>query len=302
MNAVVQTPVLEDAPAVVTRRTGGVALLEIHQPPVNAMNRRVRRALFDALLAVRDEPKTQAVVIASEGRMFSGGGDLREVGRPDPPGSTTLSELAELVEAFPKPVVVALQGKAIGGGVLLGMACHARIGSHDALLALPEVNLGFVPGAGGTQRLPRLVGVEAALRMVVLSQPMDAASAQAAGLLDAVVPEGGNLREAASTHALAIVGGQLSWRRTAESPVPDGAAPPALIARYRALATERWGDREAAQEAITLIASAAEQPFSEGAQHERSAYLRLASSTQTQSLVAAFFAARHPAAQKGATP
>ncbi|WP_171020241.1 enoyl-CoA hydratase/isomerase family protein [Hydrogenophaga sp. 2FB] len=302
MNSVGIITTAADAPAVATHRAGGVVLLAIHNPPVNALNRRVRRALLDALLAVRDDPQTRAVVIASEGRMFSGGGDLREVGQPDPPDSTTLGDLAELVEGFPKPVVVALQGKTIGGGVLLGMACHARIGAHDALLALPEVNLGFVPGAGGTQRLPRLVGVEAALRMVALSQSMDAAAAQAAGLLDAVVPEGGNLREAATAHALAIAEGTLPWRRTAGLRVPDGAAPEALIARYRTLATERWGDREAAQEAITLIASAAERPFAEGAQHERKAYLRLASSTQTQGLVAAFFAARNPDPKKGATP
>lgn len=303
MNSVGLIPTAEDASAITTHRADGVALLEIRNPPVNALNRRVRRALLEALLAVRDDPHTRAVVIASEGRMFSGGGDLREVGQPDPPASTTLGDLAERVEGFPKPVIIALQGKTIGGGVLLGMACHARIGAHDALLALPEVNLGFVPGAGGTQRLPRLVGVEAALRMVALSQPMDAATAQAAGLLDAVVPEGENLRDAAAAHALAIAEGQLPWRRTAELMAPGGAAPEALVARYRALATERWGDREAAQEAITLIARAAEQPFAEGAQHERQTYLRLASSEQTQGLVAAFFAARNPdPMKKGATP
>lgn len=302
MNSAGLTTIEEDAPAITTRSAGGVALLEIRNPPVNALNRRVRRALFKTLLGVRDDPQTRAVVIASDGRMFSGGGDLREVGQPDPPDSTTLGDLAELVEGFPKPVVVALQGKTIGGGVLLGMACHARIGSHDALLALPEVNLGFVPGAGGTQRLPRLVGVEAALHMVVLSQPMNAAAAHAAGLLDAVVPEDGTLREAATAHALAIAEGTLPWRRTAALRVPDGAAPEALIARYRAFAFERWGDREAAQEAITLIASAAERPFAEGVQHERQTYLRLASSPQTQGLVAAFFAARNPDPKKGATP
>ena len=293
MNSAVLTTTTEDAPAITIHRAGGIACLDIRNPPVNALNRRVRRALLDALLAVRDDPHTRAVVIASEGRMFSGGGDLREIGQPDPPDSTTLSDLTELMESFPKPVVVAMQGKTIGGGVLLGMACHARIGSHDALLALPEVNLGFAPGAGGTQRLPRLVGTEAALRMVALAQPMDAAAAQAAGLLDAVVPEGGVLRHAAAAHALAIAAGQLPWRRTAALAVPEGTAPAALIARYRALATERWGDREAAQEAITLIAGAAGQAFAEGAQQERKAYLRLASSEQTRNLVTAFFAARH---------
>lgn len=294
MNAVGQTPLPEDAPVVDTHHVDGVALLEIRNPPVNALNRRVRRALLDALLAVRDDAHTRAVVIASAGRMFSGGGDLREVGQPDPPGSTPLGELAELVEGFPKPVVIALQGKTIGGGVLLAMACHARVGAHDALLALPEVNLGFVPGAGGTQRLPRLVGVEAALRTVVLAQPMDAATALAAGLLDAVVPEGGDLRGAAAAHALAIAQGRLPWRRTAEQAVPGGAASEALIAHHRALATERWADREAAQDAITLIALAAERPFEQGAREERQTYLRLAASEQTQSLVAAFFAARDP--------
>ncbi len=282
---------------IAVRCADGIACLEVRNPPINALDRRVRHALREALQAVRDDVGIRAVVIASEGATFSGGGDLREIGQPDPPGSTPLGELAGLVEAFPKPVVAALQGKAIGGGVLLAMACHARVGAHDAQLALPEVNLGFVPGAGGTQRLPRLVGVEAALRMVALAQPMRAEAAHAAGLLDAVVPEGSRLRDAAAAHARAIAQGRMPWRRTAELAVPGGAAPPTLLAHYRALAAERFGDRQAAREAIGLIARAAERPFAEGAREERETYQRLAASAQTQGLVAAFFAARAAQAQ-----
>lgn len=292
----------DDAPLVALHHAASIAWLEIANPPVNALNRAVRRALLDALLASRDDAAVRAIVITSQGRMFSGGGDLREVGQPDPPGSTSLGEMAEMVEQFPKPVVAAIQGKAIGGGVLLAMACHARVGADDALLALPEVNLGFVPGAGGTQRLPRLVGIEAALDMAALAQPMKAEAALACGWLDAVVPAGQGLREAAAQRALAIAGGQQPWRRTAELDVPGGGAPAELIARYRALAAERFGDRAAVQEAITLIASAAEQPFAEGATEERRTYLRLASSEQTQGLVAAFFAARRPRPEKNGTP
>lgn len=291
----------DDAPLVALHRAAGVAWLEIDHPPVNALNRAVRRALLDALLAVRDDASVRAVVIASQGRMFCGGGDLREVGQPDPPGSTPLGELAEVVERFPKPVVAAIQGKAIGGGVLLAMACHARVGSHDALLALPEVNLGFVPGAGGTQRLPRLVGIEAALDMVALAQPMKADTALATGWLDAVVPPGQNLREAAAAWALATADGGRPWRRTADLAVPGGPATPSLLARYRELAAERFGEREAVYEAITLIAGAAERPFAEGASTERQTYLRLAASEQTQGLVAAFFAARRQDQEKKAT-
>jgi enoyl-CoA hydratase/carnithine racemase len=293
----------DDAPLVAQHRAAGVAWLEITHPPINALNRAVRRALRDALQAIQDDAAVRAVVITSQGRMFSGGGDLREVGQPDPPGSTPLGDLAELVERFPKPVVAAIQGKAMGGGVLLAMACHARVGSHDALLALPEVNLGFVPGAGGTQRLPRLVGIEAALAMVALAQPMKTDTALATGWLDAVVPPDLDLRDTAAAWALAIAEGGRPWRRTADLGVPGGPATPSLLARYRELAAERFGEREAVQEAITLIALAAERPFAEGAAAERQAYLRLASSEQTQGLVAAFFAARQKDPKtKSATP
>lgn len=285
----------DDAPLVAQHRAAGIAWLDIAHPPINALNRAVRRALRDALQAIQDDPAVRAVVIASQGRMFSGGGDLREVGQPDPPGSTTLGELADVVERFPKPVVAAIQGKAIGGGVLLAMACHARVGSHDALLALPEVNLGFVPGAGGTQRLPRLVGIDAALDMVALAQPMKADTALANGWLDAVVPPDRGLRDAAAAWALAIAEGGRPWRRTADLDVPGGPATPSLLAHYRERATERFGEREAVQEAITLIAGAAERSFVEGASTERQAYLRLASSEQTRGLVAAFFATRRQA-------
>lgn len=291
----------EDAPLVARHLAAGIAWLEIDHPPVNALNRAVRHDLREALLATRDDPAVQAVVIAGKGRMFCGGGDLREIGQPDPPGSAPLGELAGMVEDFPKPVVAAVQGKAIGGGVLLAMACHARVGSHDTLLALPEVNLGFVPGAGGTQRLPRLVGLEPALDMVALAQPMKAEAAQASGWLDAIAPPGQDLRALAAAHAIEIALGRRPWRRTAGLAVPGGAATEALIARYRRLATERFGDHEAAQEAITLLVGAAEQPFAEGAAAERKAYLRLASSEQTQGLVAAFFAARRPDHEKKST-
>lgn len=281
-----------DAATVAAHREAGVAWLVVRNPPVNALGHEVRRALREALEAARSDPHAAAVAIASDGPLFSGGGDLLEIGRPERSGGISLGDLAEAIEAFPKPVVAALQGKAIGGGVLLAMACHARVGAHDAQLGLPEVNLGFVPGAGGTQRLPRLVGVEAALRMVALARPLRAEAALAAGLLDVVVPEGGSLRVRAAAHALAIAHGRLPWRRTAALAVPGGAAPEALVARYRTLAAERFGDREAAQQAVSLIARAAEQPFARGVLEEREAYRQLAASSQTRALVAAFLAGR----------
>ncbi|MBP7565682.1 MAG: enoyl-CoA hydratase/isomerase family protein [Burkholderiaceae bacterium] len=279
-------------PCVTRSFIDGVAHLVIHNPPVNAINSRVRRVLRNSLDGLATDERVVCVVISASGDMFSGGGDLRELGQPAPADDVALGDLALLIERFEKPVVIALHGKVIGGGVLLAMACHARVAAPDTELALPEVNLGFVPGAGGTQRLPRLVGVEPALRMVAQAISMDPPAALAAGLVDLVTPEAGSMQQHASEVALAIARGSRPWRRTAALSVPGGSPSDAAIAAARHAATERFPDREAPQAAIDLIALAATRPFEEGVLEERATFLRLSSSQQTRALLDSFFAAR----------
>ncbi|MDX3907053.1 MAG: enoyl-CoA hydratase/isomerase family protein [Pigmentiphaga sp.] len=268
----------------------GVAVLTIDHPPVNAIGADVRAALARALDEAERAPQVRAVVIAGAGKMFSGGGDLREIGRLDPPGAVSMADLARRIETGAKPAVMAMHGKCIGGGVLLAMGCHARVASDDALLMLPELNLGLVPGAGGTQRLPRLVGVEAALDMVVRARALEAGEALRQGLLDEV---GVDPVADASRRALDIAGGRLPWRRTSELPLqlaePVRAA---LRNRYLAVAEQCFPGRLAAREAVDLIVSASTLAFEHGCAAERACFARLAASSQARALLYLFFAER----------
>jgi len=269
-------------------RSDGVAILRIDQPPVNAIGAPVRAALSGALDALEADSEIRAVVIAGAGRMFSGGGDLREVGRPDAPGTVTMSALARRIETFPKPVAAAVHGRCIGGGMLLSMGCHVRVGAADTLLMLPELNLGLVPGAGGTQRLPRLVGLAAALDLVTRARSWDAASARARGWLDAVADD--PVAEAARL-ALDVAAGRRPWRRTAQLPVSDSDAE-GLRAHYLDVVSEAFPGREAGPAAVELVLAAARTDFEQGCADERATFARLAEGAQARALLHLFFAER----------
>lgn len=275
----------------------GVACLTFRNPPVNAINSAVRRALDLSLSALEHDDAIVGAVICGAGALFSGGGDLRELGRREPAGAPAMSALARRIETFPKPVAVAMRGKAIGGGVLLAMACHARIAGRDASCMLPEVHLGFCPGAGGTQRLPRLVGIEAAMRMAALAQALDAQEAHAQGFLDELVEEGHGLLDAAVRRVRAIASGEAAWRRTATLAVPEpasGESAEAIASRHRTLAAQAFPGREAPQAAIELILAAAEPgaDFDTGMRREKAEFDRLSAGPEAKALLEHFFAER----------
>ena len=144
-------------------RDGGVAVLAIHAPPVNAMGRLLRAELDASLKQALADPAIQAIVIAAEGRHFSGGADIREFDQPADPAVPLMPAICDRVELAGKPVIAAIQGSALGAGLELALSCHLRIAGPQARFGLPEVGLGLCPGAGGTQRLPRLIGAQAAL-------------------------------------------------------------------------------------------------------------------------------------------
>ena len=275
----------------------GVACLGLHNPPVNAIGLVVRRALDQALIALEHDPAVVGVVINGTGRLFSGGGDLRELGRAEPAGAPTMSALVSRIEGFGKPVVAAVHGQAIGGGVLLAMGCHARLASPDASVLLPEVRLGFPPGAGGTQRLPRLVGIGPALKMAALAQPLDANEAHRHGFFDEVIGDVQNLLAAAVRRVHAIACGAVPWRRTAALAVP-GAANEGnalwLAAIHRARAYRAFPGREAPQVAIDLVLRAArpDTGFEEGMRMERAEFERLSSGPQAKALLQQLLAER----------
>src|SRR6267154_1474090 len=153
-------------------RDAGVAVIRVNHPPVNALSQAVRAGLLEAVRGADADPSVQAIVILCQGRTFIAGADLTEFGRPAQPPH--LPELTDRIEAAGKPVVAALHGTALGGGFEIALACHYRIATPGAQVGLPEVRLGLMPGAGGTQRLPRLVGFERALAMITGGERVDA--------------------------------------------------------------------------------------------------------------------------------
>jgi 3-hydroxyacyl-CoA dehydrogenase len=173
---------------VTTRIDGDVAVLRIDSPPVNALDASVREALAAAVAGAQADPRVRALVIACAGRTFVAGADIAELERAawgDGEGPD-MHPLLAAIERCPKPVVAAIHGTALGGGLELAMACHYRLAVESARLGLPEINLGIIPGAEGTQRLPRLVGAEKALEMGLSGKPIGAPDALGSGLVDRI--------------------------------------------------------------------------------------------------------------------
>src|SRR5919201_733946 len=178
-------------------RRGRVAVITVNNPPVNALSQHVRQVLRDGMTQAVADSAVSAIVITCAGRTFIAGADITEFGKP--PQAPGLHEVLDLIEGSPKPVVAAVHGTALGGGLEVTLACHYRVGVKDARFGLPEVKLGLLPGAGGTQRLPRVVGVEKALSIMVSGDPIRADEALKTGLIDEIVD--GDLTAAAVAFA-----------------------------------------------------------------------------------------------------
>src|SRR5256886_7857003 len=182
-------------------RRGRIAVLTVNNPPVNALSQHVRQGLYDGVTQATADAAVGAVVVTCAGRTFIAGADITEFGKP--PKEPGLHEVLALIEQSPKPIIAAVHGTAPGGGLEVALACHYRIGVKTARFGLPEVKLGLLPGAGGTQRLPRVGGVETALQMIVGGDPIGADEALPHGLLDAIVE--GDLTAAGVALAATVV-------------------------------------------------------------------------------------------------
>src|SRR5262245_13407551 len=255
-----------------TTTSAGIAVVEIDNPPVNALSTRVADELSTALrLAIADEAAT-GIVILCAGRTFVAGADISELeaaARGAGSGPPDIHALLEQIEDSPKPVVMALHGTALGGGLELAMAGHARVALASARMGMPEVTLGIIPGAEGTQRLPRLVGIEQALRLCVVGKPIGASEALGMGLIDHVVD--GDLRSSAVTVAADLAGRGVPHPKTRDRRdklgTPESAALAAAAGRDLARATHR---RLLAPIAVVdAIEAAARLPFPEGCRRER---------------------------------
>ena len=274
-------------------RDGDVAVLQMDNPPVNALGLGLRSALMDALAALRGDATVRAVVIAGSARAFSGGADITEFGKP--PSAPHLRAVIEAVEDMPVPVVAAIQGVALGGGLELALGCHARVAWAGARLGLPEVKLGLVPGAGGTQRLPRVVGVERALKVIVSGTPMSAKDAHAAGLVDAVLE--GEYPGAAVAFARTVT--ERRRVRDREEKLLPAREDPGLI--DRAAAPLLKGNGAASPRAcVEAVRAAVTMPFDQGLATERRLFTDLVAGDESRAQRHAFFAERE--AQKAKLP
>src|SRR5271163_4939269 len=270
------------------RGEGGIAMVTVDNPPVNALKHEVRAGLAEALSQVRDDATVKAVVIACAGRTFFAGADITEFGKP--PQTPGLGEVIATIEAMPKAVVAALHGTALGGGFELALACHFRVAAAGARVGLPEVKLGLLPGAGGTQRLPRLVGPEKALKMIVTGEPIGAAGALADGIVDEIAQ--GDLTEAAAAFARRVVaeGRPLRLVRDREDKlVAEGFADAA------ATLTQRLRGREAPAACVEAVRNAIVLPFEEGLKRESELFQKLVAGDQSKAQRHVFFAEREAA-------
>lgn len=261
----------------------------LSNPPVNALGVGVRNGLAQAIADAQTDAAVQAIVIRGGGKLFSAGADITEFGQPnvDP----WLPAVADAVEASEKPVVAAIHGMALGGGLEIALGCHYRLSTPMARLGLPEVSLGLIPGAGGTQRLPRLVGVAAALDMIVSGASITGSKALEIGLVDTLVDEA-KLPEEAIAFARSV----SAPRRTGDLVV---AADPAALKAFIAENARKIKGLDAPAAGIEAVKAATELPLAEGQKKERALFAALMGGAQSTAFRHAFFAERAAAKVDG---
>ncbi len=271
---------------------GPLALIGLARAPVNALGQALREQLLEACERAAADASVKAIVLHGEGLVFSAGADISEFGsaasfaQPDLP-----SLLARLTE-LDKPLIAAIGGLALGGGLELALACGYRVAQAGARLGLPEIKLGLLPGAGGTQRLPRLIGAVAALELIASGQPINAPRALALGLLDRVAPDADSLLDTARRLAEDLIAHQAPACPTYPHGNPGAALPANYLAEYRAANQHRWKGQSAPQRVVAAIEAACSLPLAEGLAREVELFKEAETSSESQALRHVFFAER----------
>ncbi len=269
-------------------RRGAVSLITVNNPPVNALGAGVRQGLVSCLEQANADAETNVVVLCGGGRTFPAGADITEFGKPmADPG---LHEVISAYESSAKPVLAAIHGTALGGGLELALGCDYRCGSADAKVGLPEVKLGILPGAGGTQRLPRLIGVEAALNMICSGDFVAANKALSLGILDHVVD--GDLVEGAVAYAETLIAEAKPRRRISDM---TAEAPAELFTNFEKSIARRARGYLAPFKCIEAIKGAVDLPFEDGMANERKLFMECMNSPQSAGQRHMFFAERESA-------
>jgi 3-hydroxyacyl-CoA dehydrogenase len=265
-------------------RDGDIHVLRIANPPVNTLRTEVRAGLLDGIQAATREG-ARAIVLMGSNRNFSAGAEMTEFGKPRKPPS--LPEVFDAIEQSKVPVIAAIHGNALGGGLELALACHARLAAPGAQLGLPEVKRGFVPGAGGTQRLPRLIGMEA-LRLIVSGEPVTPEEAERLGFVDAVL--GGELEHAAIAWARENAGKSFTLARNRTDRIAGYDA--AQFDEAAKKLTARSRGQESPLGCVAAVRAAFTMPFEDGLNVEREQFTRLVQGEQSQALRHIFFGER----------
>ncbi len=268
---------------------GNVAVITLDNPPVNGLGFALRTAIVNAMDAAQDDPAVAAIVLIGAGKAFSGGADIREFNSPKATAEPMLGTVIRTVESSTKPVVAAIHAIAMGGGLELALGCHFRVAAPGAQIALPEVKLGLLPGAGGTQRLPRVVGLETALNMIVSGTPVMAEKLAQTGLFDAMIE--GDLLAGAVAFANKVVAEKRPLKLVRNLPIthPNAEGFLQFSANTVAAVAKNYPAPPACVEALKAAASL---PFEQGLATERELFMKLVQTTESKALRHAFFAER----------
>lgn len=282
----------EETPVSVTmEKDGDVAVIIVNNPPVNALSWHVRQGLEDNFGAALADDSVKAIVLRCAGATFIAGADISEFGKP--PRGPDFNAVLNSIEAASKPVVAAIHGTALGGGLETALVCHYRVAVPSAKLGVPEVKLGLLPGAGGTQRLPRVVGVEAAATMTSTGDPLPASKAKELGLVDELAGEDSLAADAIAFARAKIADGP---RPTRERPVFGDVA---VIEQLKTANAKRWRGFEAPYANLACVEAATRLPFEEGLAFERQEFMKLMFGSQSAAQRHIFFAERQAAKIEG---
>ena len=278
--------------AVAISRISRTLVLTLDHAPVNGLGLALRTALADAFQTALDDAVVSAIVLTGAGRMFSAGADITEFGTPKSMTPPSLPEIINMIEQAKKPVVAAIHGNALGGGLELALGCAYRVAAPGANLGLPEVSLGIIPGAGGTQRLPRIIGVAPALDMIVSGKPIKAEKGLALGLIDELAD--GDLVDAAVKFCQGLPTGDTALRptRAREEKLAEARDNPQLFDDYRETMARPARGLEAPYAAVECVEASVAQDFDTGLNFERETFKKLVVTTQSEALRHAFFVER----------
>ena len=267
-----------------------VAVITLNNPPVNGLGLATRSAAVEAIRRAQDDPAVMAIVITGAGKAFSGGADIKEFNSPKALAEPTLHTLIDTAEAASKPVVAAIHSVCMGGGLELALGCHYRVALPDAQIALPEVKLGLLPGAGGTQRLPRVLGLERALNMIVSGNPVLSETLADTALFDRMFDAGADLVDAAVAFARTIAGVRpLPRVRDRRVDYPNHEA---FLQFSRNTVKAMAGPFPAPLECVETVAASVTKKFEDGLAFERERFMHLIQTTESKALRHAFFAER----------